>query len=416
MGFMDLGRARAEMAKRGIDALVVLSPENVYYATGYYSFVLYVWRRAGICMAVIPRDPTLPPAMVASENDLKPARRASGIDDIRTYRVWTEYVDLTELAQDEAVDVRELIRRSGKKPVDDKPDQYDLEDNFRLVADVLADRGLRKGTVGIELDFVAADVDEVIRRALSGVNLVDSSGLLWDLRLVKTPREIDLLRKACRATEAGIAAARGDMREGVREAAVAGAYQIGAWRAAIAEELIGFRGAHGRCRVGGEVSPSRVGIESRVKAGDLIQLDVATDVSGYVSDVSRIFACRRATPHQRAIAEALKRAHEAMKATLRPGRTFADVFRAGMSAVRTAGFESYSRGHLGHSVGLSVAEEPPYISPHCQKVLEPGMLLAVECPYYVYGVGAFNLEDMVLVTDNGNEVLNRLPLDLEVVG
>lgn len=415
MGFMDMDRARAAMAKRGLDALLVLAPENFYYATGYYSFVHYVWKRAGISMAVIPRHGGLKPGMVVSENDLKPARRASGMEDIRTYPVWTEYVDLSELAVQAGTDVRELVQRSGKKPVDTKPDQYDLEGNFRLVADILFERGLSEGVIGIEMEFLAVDVHDVMRRVLPDAKFADSSALLWDLRLVKSAREIELLRHACRIAEAGIRAASEQIREGMREIAIAGQYRIGAWNAAVQEELRGFRDAHGRCRVGGEVSASRVGIESRVKEGDLIQLDVGADVSGYISDVSRVFSYKKTTSHQRTITDALLKAHQRMKAVLVPGRTIAEVFEAGLSAVRSEGFSSFSRGHLGHSVGLCVAEEPPYISPHCKKALEPGMLLSVECPYYFYGVGAFNLEDMVLITDGGNEVLNNLPLDLRAL-
>jgi Xaa-Pro aminopeptidase len=142
---------------------------------------------------------------------------------------------------------------------------------------------------------------------------------------------------------------------------------------------------------------------------------VGVDVYGCISDVSRIFAYECASSHQNAVAGALIEAHKAMETIMEPGRRLKEVFHAGMFAIRKAGFESYSRGHLGHSVGLSIAEEPPYISASCEKVLQPGMIFSLETPYYIYGVGAFNFEDMVLITETGHEVLNQLPEVLQVL-
>ncbi len=76
---------------------------------------------------------------------------------------------------------------------------------------------------------------------------------------------------------------------------------------------------------------------------------------------------------------------------------------------------NYSRGHLGHSDGLTQHfEEPPFIAPNELRPLVPNMVLSLEMPYYLYGVGAFQLERMVLVTEDGHEVLDSLPFELAV--
>jgi len=100
---------------------------------------------------------------------------------------------------------------------------------------------------------------------------------------------------------------------------------------------------------------------------------------------------------------------------VRPGVTFADVFWTGTNAMRSAGFDNYSRGHLGHSVGLAhYFEEPPFVAPDEAAPLRPGMIVSLELPYYLYGVGAFQLERMLLVTNDGHEALDRLPFELEL--
>ena len=138
------------------------------------------------------------------------------------------------------------------------------------------------------------------------------------------------------------------------------------------------------------------------------------DVSGYHSDIGRTFAFAP-TPEQRDVYAALRQSLAAAEAQVRPGATFAAVFHAGVEAMRQQGFASYSRGHLGHSVGLTQHfEEPPFVAANETRPLQPGMVVSVELPYYLYGVGAFQLERMLLVTDDGHEALDRLPFEFEL--
>jgi Xaa-Pro aminopeptidase len=81
--------------------------------------------------------------------------------------------------------------------------------------------------------------------------------------------------------------------------------------------------------------------------------------------------------------------------------------------MRQAGFRDYDRGHFGHGVGQNVfCEEWPFISADAELPLEPGMVLAFETPYYVTGIGGFIVEDLMLITEQGHESMNRLPYEL----
>ncbi|MEA2514429.1 MAG: Xaa-Pro dipeptidase, partial [Thermomicrobiales bacterium] len=100
---------------------------------------------------------------------------------------------------------------------------------------------------------------------------------------------------------------------------------------------------------------------------------------------------------------------------VRPGVPFAAVYDAGIASMRSAGCSNYSRGHLGHSVGLTQHfEEPPFVAAGESREIVPGMVLSLELPYYVYGVGAFQLERILLVTSDGHEAIDRLPFELEL--
>jgi Xaa-Pro dipeptidase len=93
------------------------------------------------------------------------------------------------------------------------------------------------------------------------------------------------------------------------------------------------------------------------------------------------------------------------------------VWAIGTERMRTAGFASYSRGHLGHSVGLAHNyEEPPFIAADEARPLAPGMVVSVELPYYLLGVGSFQMERMVLIGAAGAEALDRLAFELDPRG
>src|SRR5699024_4724665 len=122
------------------------------------------------------------------------------------------------------------------------------------------------------------------------------------------------------------------------------------------------------------------------------------------------------TVEQQAVYDALAHALDALVAAMGPGVRMRDVWQAGTQAMRGAGFLNYSRGHLGHSVGLAHNyEEPPFIAPGEPRPLAPGMVVSVELPYYLLGVGNFQMERMVVIGDGDRprEVLDRLPFALD---
>jgi Xaa-Pro dipeptidase len=77
------------------------------------------------------------------------------------------------------------------------------------------------------------------------------------------------------------------------------------------------------------------------------------------------------------------------------------------------GFSTYNRGHFGHGVGASIwSEEWPFISADATALAEPGMVLAFETPYYIKGLGGFIIEDQILITETGTELMAPYPRDL----
>ena len=95
------------------------------------------------------------------------------------------------------------------------------------------------------------------------------------------------------------------------------------------------------------------------------------------------------------------------------GERSGDAWGGSLAAIRAAGFPGYSRGHFGHGLGAGLgSEEWPFISARSDVVLEPGMVMAFECPWYIDGLGGMIIENQLLITETGHEMMNDLPLDL----
>ena len=397
-------RAREAMRRARLDALLALTPENAAYLSGRTSTIATLWRVPGLVAVAVGADGAL--AVAAGDNEI------GGYPEDRFTRfphpLWIEHLDLRAGA-DAALDVRERIAAARATGVS-RPTQYDLDAMHAAIVAAVQAASPNPRRVGADLAVAPMATFVALQSALTGVELVDATALFADLRAVKDAAEIAHLRRAAELTEIGIAAARDALRPGLSDIGVVSAYQTAIWRRAAADaHYAALRQVEGLASVGdGAAGVVPVG------PGQTVKLDMQVDVGGYHSDVGRTYALAP-TQEQTAVYAALRDALAAVVAAARPGLRFRDVYVAGIEAMRAAGFTTYSRGHLGHSVGLSHNyEEPPFVSAEEERSLAPNMVLSLELPYYLFGVGSFQLERMVLVTDTGNEPLDRLPFALAV--
>ena len=397
-GFLDRHRAARLMAAEGLDALVLTQPESIIYAAGAFPGVATFWRRAGAAFLLVPSDPDVPPVAIVGDLQAKQFARQSGLADVRSHRIWVESMPYPAGLAD------------GPKRTP-RPAQFDLSVTLGLLGDALAEKGLSGGRVGLELGFVAA-ADMPAFSALS-VHWADCTRLVERLRAIKTPAEIDLLRSAATYARAGLLAVFDAIRPGMDAATM-----TAIWRDAAVAEAVRLgqtppQSSWAYVSVAGDgFAPG-----GPAQAGDVIKLDVGCILSGYSSDGARTVVLGPPNPEVVRIYDALHRAFELGFAMLRPGTPLADIYRATATCMWEQGFETYGRGHFGHGVGSSVwSEEWPFISSDADAVVEGGMVLAFETPWYLDGLGGFIIEDQVLVTAAGPEVMAPLPRELRRVG
>ncbi|HWP35050.1 MAG TPA: Xaa-Pro peptidase family protein [Thermodesulfobacteriota bacterium] len=292
---------------------------------------------------------------------------------------------------------------------------------YRRKLEGIADavRGAGVARVGFEAAALSYEAAESLRRLLAGP---ESGGggvalepvpaeALWPLRMRKEPEELERMRRAIAIAAEALAHTLELAREGVRELDLALELEF-AMRRRGAERIAfdtivasGIRSAlpHGRAS------------EKKLAAGEFLTIDYGACYQGYHSDETWTGVLGEATPEQRRVFAVVKEAHDAGIAAVRPGVRASEVDAAARRVIEAAGYGRQFGHGTGHGIGLAV-HEAPAVNATSPVVLEPGMVITVEPGIYLPGWGGVRLEDMVLVTETGAEVLTRTPKELRSLG
>ena len=255
--------------------------------------------------------------------------------------------------------------------------------------------------LGIESEHLTvAGRTQVARLLRSDFRLRETRALVERARMVKDTDEIACLRAAASLGASLFERALEVIRPGVKENEVAAEMEYAARRAG-AEEMsfptiiaAGKRSAlpHGRA--------SRAAIPSR----GFVVCDFGVILSGYCSDRTRTVYVGRATSEARRVYEAVREAQAVAIETVRAGVNVGEIDHAARNVLRNKGLAIHFTHSTGHGVGLEI-HEPPRIASGQTEVLRPGMVITVEPGVYIAGSGGVRIEDMVVVTERGCEVL-----------
>lgn len=408
MTYMDRHRVQELLTAEGLDALVLFQPENFRYATGVAAGVATMWGRAGSAIALVPADASAQLGAIVSDQALAAAGATTDDIDFRSHRIWIDAVTVHGARTIE--DINAAYRASGN--IGPRPETFDQPAAFQLLADMIAERSLARASIGIDLEFVPAADFERLKAAVPSVRWRDASGIVKQLRLIKSAREIEFLRDAAHYAESGLQEMAAKARSGATATELSDAWLAGATSAAEAKGQ-GLSGHWAYISVG----PNLQNPAARLAEGGLVKADVGTLVNGYSSDGARTYVHGEPAPLARQIYDALFETFHAGIALLKPGNTFGQVHETMLSTMRRHGFSEYYRGHFGHSVGSALGiEEWPFISRGNNMVFEPNMVLAVEAPFYANGIGALMIEEQFLITADGAETMNALSRELVSIG
>lgn len=262
--------------------------------------------------------------------------------------------------------------------------------------------------LGIEADHMSVANRMALSASLSNaVGLCPTTGVVEEQRMVKEPEEIESIRRAVLAGSALLDTAIEAVRPGIAETAIAAEIEYAARQA-------GCEGMSFPTIVASGVRsslPHGEASQQPVPAKGFVVMDFGVILGAYCSDMTRTIHVGRVDRVARRVYEAVREAQQAGLDAVRPGVTVEEVDRAARRTLSRARLAQYFTHSTGHGVGLEIHERPR-LARGGTDVLQPGMVITIEPGVYIPGKYGVRIEDMVVVTEEGCDVLTPSPKQL----
>lgn len=348
-----VGRLRRLLGERGLDALLITSPNDILYLTGFVG-------EASVAL-VGPKKLWI----------------------LSDFRFQEELEPLKAFAT--------VIIRTGPMGA--------------AMAALVNDTGFKR--VGVQSDVMTAAAKSTLAKGVGARRLVDAPGLLSGLRAVKDEQELATIRAAIRVQERALALTLPTIKPGQPEVEIAAQLEFECRR--LGAEGMSF-GTIVAANANGSRPHYRAGA-AKTKQGGTLLIDWGARVGGYCSDMTRTFALGRWSPRMREVYRIVLEAHEAGVSAVRAGMRCRDVDAAARSVIERAGYGAEFGHSLGHGIGLDIHEEPR-VAKEVDRELESGMVITIEPGIYLPGLGGVRIEDDIVVGPRGGRSLCSLPKDL----
>jgi Xaa-Pro dipeptidase len=279
----------------------------------------------------------------------------------------------------------------------------------------------RKAARSLELDGKRIGVEprqlrllefRYVRDGAPEADYPDASDVLSGLRLRKDKAEVEAMRRAVKIAQDALEATIPSFKIEMTEKALAAELVTQLLKHGSDPELpFAPIVSSGPNAANPHASPS----DRKLQAGDLLVVDWGAAYEGYISDLTRTFAVGAVDKEYVKIHEIVQEANAAGRAAAGPGVPCADVDRAARAVIEQAGYGEYFTHRTGHGIGMEGHEEP-YMRGDNMQLLEPGMAFTVEPGIYLPGRNGVRIEDNVVITESGADVLSDMPREIRVVG
>ena len=384
-----IARLREEMDRQGVDALFLTQESNVRYATAMFDVAWVI--PSYFYTALIPRDDKLPPALFVPNGG-----------QIQTQASWFDTVVRWDFPPGF------YMGKVGDSLIE-------------AVSEWLTRLGLTKGRIATETSAhfrigLSLEVFDALRSSVPEVIWSDCGAVVWPVRSIKSDEEIRRLRESVRISCESIKVGFEAIHDGMSE-----------------RDLVNIIAAEMHLRGGSDIkftslyagpdralwadaSPRR---EMTIHPGSLIQFDGGCTYDGYYTDIKRFASLGEPSDDQRSFYDIARAAEQASIDSVKPGRSYGEVYEASQGAIRDAGYPQFVQESqrfrwtsIGHNIGLDL-HEMPGIAKGNESGLQVNQVICIE-PFFYHDGGfpiwtvsnKYGLEDQVLVTNDGHEVLS----------
>lgn len=373
----------AKMAQEGLDAFVFWNNTSVLYLSGFS----FIPTERPICMILVK---TGEKTAFVPRLEVEHARKSKEISDIVSY-----------------------------------PEYPGTEHPLSILGKTLEKMGLGSATIGcdaIGYGSTKGYSGPILSEVLPKAKFVVLRTLVEEIRVIKSPQELALIRESARWGNLGHALLQEYSLPGRNENDVAMRASLEATNIMIktmgdsydphamggATVAAGFRGQIGP----NAALPHAISVNAVMREGDVLVTYSCPWVGGYTSELERTMFVGKPDAEKRKFFEFMLEIQETAFENIRPGRKCSDVDKAVLAVYEKRGLMEYWRHHTGHALGM-LNHEAPFFDTGDDTVLTAGMVFSVEPGLYVPGVGGFRHSDTVLVTETGMEILTYYPRELD---
>ena len=375
---------RQMMERQNLDAIVVRAPDNVLYLTNY-------WTMKGYDLAIFPREGD--PVLLVIEPQFREAQRTAWNKDVRFFPFY--------------------------HPKDPRPPMIRA---VEMAVDVLRERKWN-GRVGIELSQNSQICDRMVGEPTvywqgfydafrsACMEIVDAASLLAELRMIKTPQELERMRLANELAAIGMEHARDNIKPGMKESEIAAMIEGHIHAVGVGYKLkVEMARAFTLVWSGPGIATFTATSHRPVVENEPTLVEIWVCADGYWTDLTKNLCPGTLSPRYNRLLEQLLQIFADAVGCVRDGAPLGEIDRIIRGGIDAAGYPGQPSHPVAHGVGAR-AHEAPYSHQAAPGVMRPGMVLAIEPGIYWEGGGGLRLEDNFLVTPSGSEKLCSYPDD-----
>ncbi|UCZ54595.1 Xaa-Pro peptidase family protein [Bacillus shivajii] len=314
-----------------------------------------------------------------------------------------------------------LISENGAKFITDfryveqaqeQCEEFDIVQHTGAIHEEIAKQVKELGIkqLGFEKDHVTYSAYDTYKSNIE-TELVGVSGLIESLRLIKSDDELKVIKDAVKIADAAFDHITNYIRAGVKEIDVSNELEFFMRKQGAVSSSFDIIVASGYR----SALPHGVASEKVIEKGELVTLDFGAYYNGYCSDITRTVAVGEPDEKLKEIYDTVLQAQLRGVNGIKPGMTGKEADALTRDYITEKGYGEYFGHSTGHGMGLEV-HEGPGLSVKSDKVLEPGMVVTVEPGIYVAGVGGTRIEDDIVVTKDGNDILSSSTKELLILG
>jgi Xaa-Pro dipeptidase len=272
--------------------------------------------------------------------------------------------------------------------------------------------GLNGKRIGVEPRYLRLLEFRYIQNSAPESDYPDASDVLSGLRLRKENAEVEAMRKAVQIAQSALEATIPSIKIGMTEKELSSELVMQLLKHGSEPEMpFAPIVSGGPNSANPHASPS----ERKLQTGDLLVVDWGAAYDGYISDLTRTFAVGEVDDEYQKIHKIVQESNAAGRAAAKPGVQCANVDIAARGVIEKSGYGKYFTHRTGHGIGME-GHEDPYMRGDNMQLLEPGMAFTVEPGIYLPGRNGVRIEDNVVITETGADVLSDMPREIRVVG